>query len=241
MDDPLGSVESAESDELQRLRRRAYGPDADIAADAAAQARLSELEGAQRAQLSPAAEAAGVAARLPERAPAEPWWRRRRWLAILGGGIVALALNGALIVWISQPVPDGGVQPGAPDDGLGPEYVLELKSFGAEADKPKDRHGTLDSLGLSSDQMVRYQDFRGLGVWSGESRSGMACLLLAHPVQGLREGIGDEACSPEGVGTIAQLALCSECTGPGFLDGLPIGSVLRFELRGDRVYVYVDE
>ena len=99
MDDPLGSVESAESDELQRLRRRAYGPDADIAGDAAAQARLSELEAAQRAQLSPAVEAAGVAARLPERAPAEPWWRRRRWLAILGGGIVALALNGALIVY----------------------------------------------------------------------------------------------------------------------------------------------
>ena len=132
------------------------------------------------------------------------------------------------------------MQPRAPYDGLALDYVLELTSFGAEADKPKDRHGTLDLLGLSSEQMARYQDFRGLGVWSGESRSGMTCLLLAHPVQGLREGIGDEACSPEGLDTIAELALCSQCTGPGFLDGLPIGSVLRFDLKGDRVYVYVD-
>ena len=133
------------------------------------------------------------------------------------------------------------MQPGAPDDGLGPEYVLELTSFGAEADKPKDRHGTLDSLGLSSDQMVRYQDFRGLGVWSGESRSGMACLLLAHPVQGLREGIGDERVPPKASAPSRNWLCAPTCTGPGFLDGLPIGSVLRFELRGDRVYVYVDE
>jgi hypothetical protein len=33
MDAPLGSVEFAESDELLRLRRRAHGPDADIACD----------------------------------------------------------------------------------------------------------------------------------------------------------------------------------------------------------------
>ncbi|MGC5171012.1 hypothetical protein ACLQ2Q_10195 [Microbacterium sp. DT81.1] len=46
MDTALGSID--ESDELERLRERAYGPDADIAQDAAAQARLSELEAARR-------------------------------------------------------------------------------------------------------------------------------------------------------------------------------------------------
>ena len=44
MDGPLGSVDFADAEELARLRRRAYGPDADIAGDAPAQARLSELE-----------------------------------------------------------------------------------------------------------------------------------------------------------------------------------------------------
>ncbi|MFB7892793.1 hypothetical protein ACFC1I_11390 [Microbacterium sp. NPDC056044] len=48
MDDPRGSAELAELDELELLRRRAYGPDADIAEDPAALARLSELEAAQR-------------------------------------------------------------------------------------------------------------------------------------------------------------------------------------------------
>ncbi len=58
MDAPRGSVELEEADELERLRRRAYGPDADIAGDAAAQARLSELEAAQRRQPTPVVDAA---------------------------------------------------------------------------------------------------------------------------------------------------------------------------------------
>ncbi|HEX5728414.1 MAG TPA: hypothetical protein VFX99_03200, partial [Microbacterium sp.] len=57
MDAPGGSVE-LEDAELERLRRRAYGPDADIAGDAAAQARLSELEAAQRRQATPVGGAA---------------------------------------------------------------------------------------------------------------------------------------------------------------------------------------
>ena len=36
MDAPRGSVEFEQADELERLRRRAYRPDADIAGDAAA-------------------------------------------------------------------------------------------------------------------------------------------------------------------------------------------------------------
>ncbi|WP_171013173.1 LamG-like jellyroll fold domain-containing protein [Microbacterium sp. 2FI] len=53
MDAPQGSAGFEESDELQRLRRRAYGPHADIAGDAAAQERLSELEAAQRRDRAP--------------------------------------------------------------------------------------------------------------------------------------------------------------------------------------------
>jgi len=65
MDGPRGSVELKEA-ELQRLRRRAYGPDADIAGDAVAQARLSELEAAQRRELTLVVDApALVAKRVP--------------------------------------------------------------------------------------------------------------------------------------------------------------------------------
>jgi len=62
MDAPGESADFEESDELQRLQRRAYGPNADIAGDAAAQARLSELEAAQRRERAPVV---GAAAALP--------------------------------------------------------------------------------------------------------------------------------------------------------------------------------
>ena len=235
-------------DELERLQRRAYGPGADIAGDAAAMARLSELEAAQR-QPNPVVDA-----------PAAPWWRRRRWLAILGSAIAALALIAALVAWMSQllapestpiqtdtstakmlpPVPDAH---GRGTLVLAPDYVLALKSFGADADEPKDPHGTLNSLGLSTDELGRYEDFRGLSVWSGESRYGTACLLVAHPRQGLREGIGDEGCSPEGLDTIAELEVGGNdrdgySTGGIFAD-LPTGSLIRFVLRDEHVDVYV--
>ncbi|MGC5171212.1 hypothetical protein ACLQ2Q_11230 [Microbacterium sp. DT81.1] len=70
MDAPRGSADFEESDELQRLRRRAYGPDADIAGDAAAQARLSELEAAQRPERAPVVgTAAALRAPVSERVP----------------------------------------------------------------------------------------------------------------------------------------------------------------------------
>ncbi|HEX5857549.1 MAG TPA: hypothetical protein VFY91_05510 [Microbacterium sp.] len=46
MDVPERSVAPADAGELQRMRWRAYGPDADIARDPAAQAGMSELEAA---------------------------------------------------------------------------------------------------------------------------------------------------------------------------------------------------
>ncbi len=60
MDAPGESADFEESDELQRLRRRAYGPNADIAGDAAAQARLSELEAAQRRERAADVDAAAA-------------------------------------------------------------------------------------------------------------------------------------------------------------------------------------
>jgi hypothetical protein len=64
MDDP-------ETDELRRLRARAYGPDADIAADPRAQARLAELEAERRAPVDvqsadPVPSGAGTAPAAPE-------------------------------------------------------------------------------------------------------------------------------------------------------------------------------
>jgi hypothetical protein len=317
MDAPRGSVELEEADELQRLRRRAYGPDADIAEDAAAQARLFELEGAHRRRPTRGVDAAAAAVPtpVPERVavaegvplpepdershsastsvtqpvegafaadepaggsvtgpdPAErstadsdpingssaaPWWRRRRWFVIVGGSIAALALNAALVMGVSQllsdestPIPTDTAQlfpvpdlEGRSNYVVAQGYVLALESVGTDADKPKDNHGTLAALGLDADAMRRYEDLGGLRVWSGESRYGTSCLLVAHPGQGLREGIGAEACSPRGRDPIAELPINSDCCyPPGVFEGLPVGSVVLFALQGDHVNVYVYE
>jgi hypothetical protein len=224
MDGPLGSVEGVEAGELERLRRRAYGRDGDIAGDAAAQARLSELEAAQR-QPNPVVDA-----------PAALWWRRR-WLAILGSAIAVLAL----VAWMSQllapwstPIqtdtPTAKILPTVPDsqhlrdDVPAPDFVLALKSVGADADEPKDNLGTLDALGLSANELRQYENFGPHRVWSGESRYGMVCLLVAD--EAIRERNGAEGCSPKGLETVAEIVW------------FQAQGLTRFVLNGDHVEVY---
>lgn len=142
-----------------------------------------------------------------------------------------------------EPTATGDVQLRVPNYGPAPDYVL-VERVGADAE-PKDPHGTLNLLGLSKDGLRQYEDVSGLSVWSGVSRYGTACLLVAHPGQGLLEGIGDARCFPDGLDPIVDLTGCSptpaatECSGSGVFGDLPTGSLVRFVLKGDRVDVYV--
>jgi len=251
MDGPLRPVEPEEPDELERLRRRAYGPGADITGDAAAQARLTELEAAQHRPQTPAVDAVARAPapgeeRVPDPAPAggsvterdpaeesiagsdavdgAPGARRHLWWAIISIAIADVALIAALLTWVWPRAPD---HLPSPDFGQPADFVLALESDGVDADEPKDPHGTLDRLGLNVDEMRRYEDIGYLSVWSGDSRYGTVCLLVAHPGQGLNEGIGAEACEAEGVDIIADLSM-------------PNGSLIRFVLLDDHVDVYMN-
>jgi len=173
----------------------------------------------------------------PSAAPLEQRRRRRgtAWLwsaAVVGAVAVVIVTSGRLGLTTPPDVPEDFV--------LAQDYVLALESVGADADEPKDNHGTLNALGLSADEMRRYEDVGGLSVWSGESRYGTTCLLVAHPGQGLREGIGAEACSPIGIDPIAELGpLGSCCAPPGVFAALPASSVIWFALEGDHVDVSV--
>jgi hypothetical protein len=201
------------------------------------------------------AEAPVAYSGLVDGAPSAPWWRRRWWV-IAGGAIAVLVLNTALVVGMAQLLADGSspiptdtstakippVPNGFPQ-GLylpAPDHVLALKSVGAAADRPNDQYGTLDALGISRDELTRYEDFQGpvvrdlhgmlgwpLNVWSGESRSGITCLFVAVPEQGIRGGNSAEGCSPEGLDTITELR---HMTGDGFT---------RFLLEDDHIDVYV--
>jgi hypothetical protein len=302
MDAPRGSIEFEQADELQRLRRRAYGPDADIAGDAAALDRLSELEAAQRRQATPVSDGdSGVLGPIPRRvpvaervegsrsastsvaqpvggayaeregagtsvierdpsegsttdsdginqAPAAPWWRRGRSV-LVGGAIAALALNVALTGWISQLLADESTPitaetatsevPTVPAGQGGgpyvpaPDHVLALRSDGAAADPPKDPGGKLDALGISPDELKRYEDFRGpdpwiVSVWSGESRYGMTCLLMSFAGQPISDGgRAAEGCSLKNADTMADIRGSDR--------------LIRFVLNGDHINVYVYE
>ena len=183
-----------------------------------------------------------------DRALAVPWWRRRRSL-IVGGAIATLALNVAVTASVSQlladqstPIPAETATAETPPvpSGRGggyyvpaPDHVLALKSDGAAADQPSDPGGKLDALGISPDALKRYEDFQGpdvwnINVWSGESRYGMTCLLVAVSGQPISDGgRAAEGCSLKGSDTIADI--------------MGTDSLTRLVLRDDHVYVYVYE
>jgi hypothetical protein len=163
---------------------------------------------------------------------------------ILGGATAALALT-VHVAWLSQllgdeptatpantftemapPVPDAKHR--GEDEDLPapvPDFVLALKSAGADTDEPQDRLGTLDALGLSANELRQYENFREFRVWSGESRYGMVCLFVAD--QAIRESNGAEGCSPRGLETVAEVVW------------FHAQGLTRFTLNGDHVEVYV--
>lgn len=275
MDAALGSID--ESDELERLRERAYGPDADIAKDAAAQARLSELEAARRRSIAapvpdlPRADHAAPASRPPNGsvftaagpgavpspvhadvesrpmasladgtglamtsvgataavAPVAPtgpavarWWRRPRWVAMIGGGIAAVLVVTAVVSSLAPR----------------PDFVLQLQGPAGDDQEITDMSSSITWLGLESDELLRFEDFRGFRVWSGPTRYGTDCLIISRVDQGLA-ALG---CSPAGLATIADLQRYSGVTDDVFAD-MPTGSMIRFVLNGDRVDVFLGE
>ena len=134
------------------------------------------------------------------------------------------------------------VQEHAPEDVRAPDYVLALESVGA--DEPTDPHGVLDLLGLRTDELQRYEDFRSVSVWGGETRNGTSCLLVAHLDQGFREGLSADECSPDGSDAVVDLVhevfrARRDVLGRFRLRRPTIGSVIRFVHTGDHVNVYV--
>lgn len=242
---------SGDADELARLRRRAYGPDADITADPAAQARLAELEAAHAgrpvavgadASVPPVAATSGPLAGAREdartepvdpfatpalvRAQERPARRRRTWILMAGVAITALALVAAIdIASMGTPEPEALTS----DDDAGEADAVLAPVTGRAG--PFDPHDALDRLGLRADELQRYESFTGLAVWSGASRFGTMCLLVAQPLQGVGEGLGAEGCAPYGADTLAELLVADSSA----------QRLLRFVLEDDHVDVWVYE
>jgi hypothetical protein len=229
--------------ELALLRARAYGPDADIADDAAARARLEELESLLRTPPvpeEPAAPAAPEPAPAPEPTPtpetasepAKPPRSRRllpvAWIA----SVVAVA---ALAVGATYAATATAFSLVPRDPGMPQVAVIEIDHVPSE-----------DSfLGYPSD-VVYFQDFAGVTAVStvALSMTGDLCLAImwTDDVDTGSDGLGSIQYYACGAGTFpATVPMVVTVDFPAELrERYPIGTALQFVLDDDRVGVFVD-
>lgn len=237
------TLTSLDARELASLRRRAYGPDADIDSDPAALRRLNELEARVHTQslhdVEDPTDAAPprpdvrepTASIPPPRAPAvttdEPeaplerprWLRPIAWLAVaalvLAGAIIAPRI-GALVA----ARPDATLAPLAPGD----------RSASVQSLTPDQARAYFS---IETDSLLKYESFHGVEVWVARSDLGSRCLLLLAKASLL--GIN---CTPGGLDPSIDLTMFGgreAILGPD----LPNGSVVRFVSHDDQVDVWI--
>ncbi|MDQ1125754.1 hypothetical protein QE428_000787 [Microbacterium sp. SORGH_AS 505] len=224
--------------ELARLRERAYGRSADIAGDAAAVARLRELEAreAERPAEGPPAEDAADA---PETAPAaettapdvdpeRPYGAPRRWPRWATNlGLVASAaalVAGTVAITLSIP----REAPRYPDA----EQVATLTQL--EAWPPE-----------SDSNSRRYADFRGFSVFATvvgtpADPNPVRCLSIVSPQEAAQPEVG-ETLSTCGAGPfpVAVTAVVSDLSPEAAKDAYALGTAINFTLGESGVEVWV--
>ncbi|HKP07780.1 MAG TPA: hypothetical protein VJU58_11065 [Microbacterium sp.] len=213
--------------ELDTLRARAYGPDADIDADPGAMARLVELEAAHLAAVT-AVRAAGatadvdvdvdavaVAAPVIE-FPHEASRRHRAWLS--AGVIVLCGIAVAAAVWNLAPRPDATLREAAVEGGSDIIRVLSAQGRGPDAST-----------------LRRFEPYHDVGVWSFQNAAGKVCFVVWDRLASGRFSI---KCAL--AGTEVALSLTVESEGvDDFAPWLPDGSIVDFHLREHTVDVFV--
>lgn len=242
-------------DELNRLRARAYGPDADIADDPAAVRRLAELEARQREAAESAERAEseqpgpeektgsdgeGDAGENPqhdreERDAARPPSRIVRWLpALWAVSLLVVAAVAATMTFISTaavltPVPDAQARQVAVIE-LGSDY-LAPRFLGME--QRGDSRGERDWYGLTI-LVVR-------GTWYGDTEDECLVVMRQADVDPNAESLSGPlytGCSAGHLPALLQLRV-NDAMPQELLEKFPVGTGLRFVLDGSRVGVFV--
>ncbi len=242
-----------EARELAALRQRAYGPHPDIAADAAALARLAALESASHPvtvpapsprseRPAPATDAAPPVARdawvpqepaapAPPRVTRTPLRRRLRDAAASAKGwiarrrMVAIAVAFVLVVAIAW----GGAQLAAPQS----DRSLGRIPAGVDGERLA-RQGFLDAAGVTVAEVQRFEAYESLQVWVVLADTGDRCLVIDAD----RYGVLGFNCTPAGLDPVIDLRVWRGMREQVFGD-LPPDSFLRFEHIGSRVHVWV--
>ncbi|SFS07023.1 hypothetical protein SAMN04487846_2181 [Microbacterium sp. cf046] len=230
----LTAARSSAERELAHLRARAYGPGADIHLDAAALARLHELEaasgptgvgapGPDQSETELAHEPADEPPRSTETVgPIDPdvqsapprlhWWNRiPAWSLIAGAAAIGL-LVGVLGSALSAPRAVAQLRPMTPAEPF-----------------------TFDWYDIDRDTLVQYDDYGEVQVWTADSVAGIPCLFVAVGAEWVSMG-----CAPGELDPTVDLNIFTGMPALDVLD-LPPGSVVRFVLRGEVVSVWTAE
>lgn len=229
------------------MRSRAYGPDADIDADALE--RLIELESMVRASAptvdtadDPASEVrldrpqrtrasaltAATAVIVDESAddPArsaiiegQAPARRAWWHQVPLWAYIVVATAIGLVAGLAIPAL------------LTPQPVATLRPAPI-GEAPLE----FEMYGMQGESQVRYDPFYGLEVWSAVTQQGSMCIVITT---GRSEWMG-AGCAPEPLNPTADITFVA---GMRPVDGLelPDGSIARFVLRGDVIEVWIAE
>jgi hypothetical protein len=198
MDAPRGSDEFAASAELQRLQRRAYGPDADIVGDVAAQTRLAELLEDSRRQATPLVDAAPrVFGPVPERTGSLDSVEQLTNGGDHDNGPPA-TLEGAggrphrggvsqILPWVVAAVAGLaatiaiGVLVVSEASELRPVAQLTPQSVGADGSVPIDRGTALEWNATDSADYVSYGSYGAAEIWSTTTTGPKQCLgVVVH-------------------------------------------------------------
>ena len=241
--------------ELQALRARAYGPDADLDRDPAAVARLQELEDLERlARVEAAVRPPVTPPTAPDAAPLvvddddvesgepparRPVVRRARTLWLWAGSLAAVAaVASAASIAATTFVPVART--------AGVAQVDTLRADPSADDSP------VRSMGFDSSGVSVYADFHGLTAYAGttqvdSSGTRAECLILIDT--STIPASGDITASQigyryGGCGAGAFPATIEFVVTPDLPDAFrarfPVGSSLQFVRNGDHVGVFSD-
>lgn len=243
MDEPSAD---AYADELNELRKRAYGPDPDIQDDAGALARLIELEAARsrpipsvRVLEAPTAEAAATAPILvtipatqkspPPRDTAPAPTRRWGLIALTVGAAIAATGTLAAVVMAWEPPPDAVLHPTGdePDEQL--LELLEGEGAPATASTPG-----ASEMQIEPSTLRAFGTYREVEVWSATNTFGSPCVIGVHRAT---EDVVARRCMPAGADLFMDV-YWDVAHGDDVRRALPEGQVLRFFLRAYAVDVH---
>lgn len=255
MDAP--SLPAARSKELADLRRRAYGPNADIDSDPAAQRRLHELEELARSSASEApsrpdrhrddhrqgsspdgaaaahSEAqASVALESAPEAPDEP-------VADVAGPAAPTPARRwwqRVPLWALTAV--AGIAVGLAagltwptDSEPPPDVTLDVEPGGGERGAGFTEN--LDYWGVDPGSVVPHEQFDVIQVWTARAVDESRCVLLSHD-----GGFLSATCSGGGLDPVLDFTVYDGMS-LEFDEPLPIGTVIRFVGRSGHVDVWV--